>query len=479
MGRPAASTLSSSERDLLHEQTLWVLEHVGVSFPSARALDVLERGGADVDRERRLARLPRALVEHCLSTAPGTVLLAGRDPAHDILLGSDRPLVCCADGEGTLVADDATGEVREATVGDLRDVCRLHDALPEIDFLWTSLSSPSVAAETAPLVVDAVALQESSKHIQSVSPKAPHMVPRVVEMFEAAAGASLDERPIYSFLHCTVSPLQHDPEVTDAGLDLVAAGATVCPTSMPLMGSTAPASVSGLSVIVLAELLSTVVLFQLARPGCGIVIEPMPGGTDMRTGQYLGGTPEVALANLACVEVCRSWGLPTIGSGSTNDALGVDYQAGTENAFLWLSVALAGAHGLVASSFVHGSRVLSPAKAVLDADAIGMLQRVLRGVAVDDESALLADIAEIGPGGHFLGRNSTRAAARSGELFEPLSLRRGRADDRIDAALVTDAGERARRILDEHEVTPLSDDAERLVDEILREQGQAGAGGGA
>ncbi|HEY5168010.1 MAG TPA: trimethylamine methyltransferase family protein, partial [Thermoleophilia bacterium] len=91
MGRPAASTLSSSERDLIREQTLWVLEQVGVSFPSARALDVLERGGADVDRERRVARLPRELVEMCLGTAPGTVLLAGRDPAHDIELGADRP----------------------------------------------------------------------------------------------------------------------------------------------------------------------------------------------------------------------------------------------------------------------------------------------------------------------------------------------------------------------------------------------------
>ena len=317
MGRPAASTLATGERESIHEKTLWVLEHVGVSFPSARALDILERGGADVDRERRLARLPRALVDQCLATAPGTVLLAGRDPLHDIELGSDRPLVCCADGEGTLVADDATGEIRDATVADLRDVCRLYDALPEIDFLWTSLSAPALDPETAPLAVDAIALCESSKHLQSVSPKAPDQVPRLVGLLEAAAGASLDERPIYSFLHCTVAPLQHDPDITDASLDLVANGATICLTSMPQMGSTAPLSVAGLSIVVLAELLSGVVLFQLARPGCRIVVEPMPGATDMRTGQYLGGAPEVALANLVCVELCRSFGLPTIGSGST------------------------------------------------------------------------------------------------------------------------------------------------------------------
>jgi trimethylamine---corrinoid protein Co-methyltransferase len=468
MGRPLASTLAAGERESIHEKTLWVLEHVGVSFPSTRALDVLERGGAAVDRERRLARFPRALVEQCLGTAPGTVLLAGRDPAHDIELGSDRPLVCCADGEGTLIADDVTGEVRDATVDDLSDVCRLYDALPEIDFLWTSLSAPSLDAETAPLAVDAIALRDSSKHLQSVSPKAPHLVPGLVDLLETVAGASLDERPIYSFLHCSVAPLQHDPEVTDASLDLVANGATICLVSMPQMGSTAPLSVAAISIVVLAELLSGVVLFQLARPGCRIVVEPMPGATDMRTGQYLGGAPEVALANLVTVELCRAYGLPTIGSGSTDDALGVDFQAGTENTFLWLSVALAGAHGLVASSFVGGSRVLSPAKVVLDADAIGMLQHVMAGVTTDDDSALVDDIVAIGPGGHFLGRDSTRARARSGELFEPRALRRGRLEDRLDMALAADAAERARLILDAHEVTPLSDDGLRAVDAILR-----------
>jgi len=350
----ASSWLSESERAFVHEKTLWVLENVGVSIPSARALGLLAAGGAAVDRERQIARLPRQLVEQCLSTAPDTVVLAARDPSHDIELGAGGRLVCCADGEGTLIVDDTTGAVRDATLDDMRDVCRLYDALPEIDFLWTSLAAPSLDPVVAPLLVDAVALRESSKHLQSVSPKTPRMVPALVDMLEAVAGCSLFERPLYSFLHCTVAPLQHDPDVTEASLDLVANGATVCVTSMPQMGSTAPMSVLGLSVITMAELLSGVVLFQLAHPGCRLVCEPMPCVTDMRSGLYLGGAPEVGLANLLCVEMSRFYGLPTIGSGSTTDADGVNFQAGAESMLLWLSVALAGADGLVASSFFGG-----------------------------------------------------------------------------------------------------------------------------
>jgi trimethylamine--corrinoid protein Co-methyltransferase len=471
VSRAAFSGLSETDREFIHEKTLWVLEHVGASFPSQRALAVLERGGAAVDRERQLARLPRELVEQCLGTVPRIALLAAREPAHDIRLGSGGPLVCCADGEGTLVADDATGSIRDATLADMRDVCRLYDALPEIDFLWTSLAAPALDPDVAPLLVDAVALRESSKHLQSVSPKTPAQVPALIAMLEAAAGASLAERPIYSFLHCTVAPLQHDPEVTDANLDLVGSGATICLTSMPQMGSTAPLSVPGLCVVVMAELLSGVVLFQLAHPGSQLVVEPMPCVTDMHTGGYLGGTPEVGLANLACVAACRALGLPTIGSGSTTDAHAVDYQAGSESTLLWLSVALAGADGLVAGSFFGGSRVLSPAKVVLDADAIGALQRFLGGETFDEAAVLLDDIAAIGPGGHFLGLPSTRARARAGEVFEPRLFRRRRLGDVVDATLVTDAAVRARELLEQHEVQPLSDEAERIVVAAIQKYG--------
>jgi trimethylamine--corrinoid protein Co-methyltransferase len=466
--RPGRSTfLTDSERASVHEKTLWVLEHVGISVPSTRALDVLEKGGAAVDRERQLARLPRPLVEHCLATAPRTTLLAARDPSHDILLGAGGRLVCCADGEGTLIVDDATGSIRDATVDDMRDVCRLYDALPEIDFLWTSLAAPTLDPAVAPLLVDAIALRESSKHLQSVSPKTPAQVPALVAILEAVAGTSLSERPIYSFLHCTVAPLQHDPEVTEANLDLVGSGATICLTSMPQMGATAPMSLLGLCIIVMAELLSGVVLFQTAHPGSQLVVEPMPGVTDMRSGGYLGGSPEVGLANLACVELCRSYGLPTIGSGSTNDANGVDYQAGSESMLLWLTVALAGADGLVASSFFNGSRVFSSAKTVLDADAIGTLQRLIGGMAIDGDAALVDDIAEVGPGGHFLSRRSTRSRARAGEVFEPRVFRRRRLTDRADAGLVADAADRAREILAGHQVLPIPDDAERAIDAAI------------
>ena len=80
MARLTARLLDQAERDTLHEQTLTVLEEVGVAYNTPAALDLLEGTGAVLDRDRLSARLPRELVGRCLETTPRTVLPAYTPP---------------------------------------------------------------------------------------------------------------------------------------------------------------------------------------------------------------------------------------------------------------------------------------------------------------------------------------------------------------------------------------------------------------
>jgi trimethylamine:corrinoid methyltransferase-like protein len=125
--------LSADEKDALHQRVLYVLEHVGIGVESTVALDLLADAGAHVDRERRTAALPPQLVEDCLAKAPGSVRLAARDAANDLLVGAGSPLACCTDGMVTMVLDDVTGQARDATRDDLAYFYRLFDALDDLD----------------------------------------------------------------------------------------------------------------------------------------------------------------------------------------------------------------------------------------------------------------------------------------------------------------------------------------------------------
>ena len=67
------------------------------------------------------------------------------------------------------------------------------------------------------------------------------------------------------------------------------AGCPVFVLPMPQMGTTGPMSVLGTSILNMAELLSAVVLFQLAVPGCARVSVVGSAVAEMRSGRYVGG----------------------------------------------------------------------------------------------------------------------------------------------------------------------------------------------
>lgn len=455
--------LSAAERDALHQRVLQVLEHVGVGIGSAAVIDMLAEAGAQVDAARRIAKLPPALVERCLAQAPGSVRLAARDGVHDLVVGAGLPLACTSDGMGTLVLDDATGEVRDATRADLVHFCTLFDALPELDFLWTSVTAIDLDPVTAGLETDLTALETSCKHVQSVVAHSPEQVPPLLEILETIAGAPLRERPIYSSLHCPVAPLQFEGDKLDASLELARHGVPILIYPLPLMGLTGPMSVLGTALIAVAELLAGVVIFQLAAPGCGLMLVASGGATDLRGGTYLCGAPEVALLDMICLALTTGYGLPSVSSGISTDAKAVDFQAGAEGAMTATAAVLGGADALVAAGLIDGVQVLSTAKTVLDCDSIGAARRLLEVPGVDDHSTLLDDIAAVGPGGQFLGRRSSRAGVRSDEIWRPHVFRRGSLVEPAGRSLVDDALERAREVLAAHEPVPIPDDVRRAA----------------
>ncbi len=457
--------LSAAEREFIREQTARVLAEVGVAYNSPAAIELLAEAGAEVDRELLRARLPWELVERCLAGCPRQIRLAARDPRHDVTLGGGS-LLFCSDGTGTFMLDDVTGRRTEGTAADMRDTMRLLDALPECDYMWPPISARDLDPRTAGLEIEAIALQCCSKHLQDEVREVAHVAP-LLEIFQAVAGDSLWKRPIFSTINCTVAPLMHEREMTEATMALVRAGVPVLILPMPLTGTTGPMTVLGSCIVNMAELLSAVVLFQLAQPGCALIAGIGAAVADLRTGGYLCGTPEVALMNVICIEMSHELGLPVTGSAVTGDAKASNLQAGAEGMMTVVSEALAGADSLLAFGIMDGAETVSLAKIVLDADLVGMVERFLRPSLIDETTALFDDIAAVGIGGHYLARKSTRRLHRTGEVWWPRAFQRDAWDSYAGRPLVADAAERARELLASHEVTRLPDDVQRHIDAVI------------
>jgi len=469
MARPRMCYLSEAEKQFIHEQTVRLLEEVGVAYGTPTLTPLLQDAGAHVDEEKLTVRLPWPLVERCLRQLPERVLLAGRDPEYDCVVG-DGGMLYTSDGAAPYMLEDLTGERPEGTQAALATMMRLYDAVPQIDFTWATITPGDVDSRAGNLEMARISYENCRKHLQD-EVRHPDQAPVFVELLEAVAGASLKERPIWSATNCTVAPLQHDAEMTEAHVLMARAGCPIFILPMPQMGTTGPMSVLGTCVLNMAELLSTVVLFQLAVPGCSMVSAVGSAVAEMRSGLYLSGAPEDALINIVCIEMSKHYGMLTQGSAVSCDAKVCDHQAGAEGMLTGIAVAMAGADVMLAFGLLDSAQTASLAKTVLDADTVDAIERFLRDDPIDEARALIDDLVEVGIGGHFLARKSTSRMLRAGELWQPALWRREPFDQYGGRTIVQDAWERAQQLIAANDVPPLPEDVRahmrRLIDDYL------------
>ena len=120
--------LTTEEIQKIHDATLWIIENVGVRFPSKRALEIWEANGAVVDHEKQIIRAKPNLIEDALKKCPPTYNLAARDPQQDCPLDGDHVFLG-TDGCGVEVLDIQTGQKRTSVLSDVRDISRVADGM--------------------------------------------------------------------------------------------------------------------------------------------------------------------------------------------------------------------------------------------------------------------------------------------------------------------------------------------------------------
>jgi trimethylamine--corrinoid protein Co-methyltransferase len=141
---------TSDELQEIHLATLEVLSQTGVVVEDEEALATFEDGGATVDSERKVVRLPAHVVEDALHSAPPKVVMCGRSPERDVVLEDGR-VGFTNFGEGIQVVDPHTGELHESRKQDAADCTKIIDALPEIDVVERPLGAHDVPQDTASL----------------------------------------------------------------------------------------------------------------------------------------------------------------------------------------------------------------------------------------------------------------------------------------------------------------------------------------
>lgn len=469
-GRKNADRLIDGEAfKRIHDESVGVLEDVGIRIYSPSALNLLSENGASVDREKMVAKLPRSLVEKAIYTAPKGLRLSARNPEHDLVLDGSH-LYFTFDGCGVQTIDIESGTRRPARKQDIVDCARLANVLPGVGYF-----TPSVAPQDVPLHAHVLhqmeaAYSNTDKFVVSESTTTAAEARAQIEMAAAVAGGlkELKRKPTLSAIICAVPPLNLDGGGSEAAMEFAKAGVPVIMMSMVEAGVSGPVTLAGTLAVSNAEVLAILTLTQCASKGAPVIYGSVLSMMEPRTGAYVSGAPESALLCSAVANMGRHYGLPTQAGTFGTNAVMPGSQAASEHCLTTLLAVSQGAEMVNGFGLLDASTVLSFEQLLLDYDIVTEILHMAKGIEVNDETLASNLIREVGIGGTYLAKRHTLAHLRS--AWEPLVFEYGTHEEWVKKGSVDPvkrANEKARALLSSAPSVPLPKDVKRSIHNIV------------
>jgi trimethylamine--corrinoid protein Co-methyltransferase len=471
MIKPRIEVLSKEEIEEMHWRSLKILSKVGILVEHEGALKLLHDIGAEVDFNKKIAKIPEHIVREALKRAPHIVRLYYRDGKRYIELEPNWNTYFSGIPGPYLYVDWKTNEIRSLLSRDLADWAKVIDALPNIH-----MASYLVPADVPEIITDRwevyVLMKNTTKPLTATA-YTFEGVPDVVKLMAAVIGEeNVSKKPILLHPICSASPLKWDKRITQILMDCAKYGIPARLTPMPSASGTSPATLAGTILQTNAEVLAGLVIAQFTKPGAPIVYCASSVILDQRTAIASTGGIEMALKAAAYSQLAKFYGLPCGYSAfMTSDAKVPDEQATLEAAFHALIATLSGMNLVLGAGALIYALGVSLVKLVIDDDIAGSALRFTKGIQIDVET--LADwlIEEAGPGGQFLKYKHTREWIRR-EYYVPKLLSRSSISmwkEKGSKTLGIVAKEYVEKILKEHVVEPLPPDVEKDLNKTMLE----------
>jgi trimethylamine--corrinoid protein Co-methyltransferase len=457
--------LARDQAQKIHWASLEILERFGARLHHQDAVDLLQRGGADVS-DGNLVRIPPSMVETAFATVPRRVVLYNRGGEPTIPLEGQS----CFYGPGSdcmNLIDHRTGERRKPLLRDVVEGTTVCDALSNIDFVMSMVLPADVEQASADVYQMEAMLSRTTKPVINISYELKGLI-AAVEMAEVITGGkeALQQHPLLTCYINVISGVNHNREALEKLLYLSERGLPALYIPASTGGVTSPITPAGAVALDNAGVLLGLVLSQLRREGAPYIMTGMqPSPMDMRTMVTPYTDPERGIFQA----MARLYGLPAFGWGGVSDSKAVDQQAAAEAALTLLAESLVGGNLIHDLGYLESGLTFSLAQLVICEEIIGWIKAFVKGVEVSDETLALEVIAQTGPEGHYLNKDHTRRHCR--ELWYP------RLFDHHDHKVWKDQGgktlgqraaERVDEILKEHQPEPLPDDVRVALRKIVQ-----------
>ncbi len=399
---PTYDMMSEEGLELIEDKTEQLLQEVGVEFrEDNEALRIWKAAGVDVKGER--VRFERGHLRELLKTVPSEFTMHARNPERSVRLGGKH--VVFAPAYGSPFVSDLDKGRRYGTLDDFQNIIKLAYMSP-----WLHHSGGTVC-EPVELPVNKRHLDMVYSHMRYSDMPFLGSVTTRERALDSIAMARILFGKDYVDSHCVISgninmnsPLIYDGAMS--GALRAYAAANQCPIVVPfvLSGATGPVTLAAAIAQSLAEVMVGVALGQLIRPGSPAVFGNFITTVNLRSGSPTFGTAESVAASYVVGQIARRFNVPLRCSGGFTSSPCVDAHSTNESVNSLNAAILCGAHYVLhAAGWMESALTVSYEKLVIDADYLGALHRLVKGVSLDPDQFTIDSFEEVGPGGHFFG----------------------------------------------------------------------------
>ena len=403
---PTYEVLNVEGIERIDDAALGILEDTGIDFRDDESARIWRQAGAEVTGHR--VRIPRQLVRRLIASIPDQFTYHARNPERSVEVGGRHMIFGPAYGTPNVI--DLDGKRRLATLGDLRDIIKIHQTNPAIQYNGGYTVEPmDVAVPHRHLHMVEAGFSCTDKPIMG-APLSRMAAEDSLAMARLVFGEAFVDRNVVmtAIFNCN-SPLVWDKTMLDAMRVYAAANQALLCSPFVLYGANTPVHILASTAQVVAEALAGMAFTQIIRPGCRAVMGVAPMGVYMKSGSPTFGSPEVSLLMYIFGQMARYYRVPWRTNGAKTGSKCNDLYAGYDSILKVYPAILGGCNLLThCGGTLESSLCISYAKIATDGAQLDSFTTLLKGVSFDELDVTLQSLAKVGPGGHFFNEDYTR-----------------------------------------------------------------------
>ena len=392
-----------SLEETIHNATLEILQDIGIKVMNEDAVELFQSSGAIVETidGNSIVKIPPVMIEKCLGWAPRSITYNGR-VADRNYLAPKGSVAFSTFGGCVKVIDPVTRKRRFSQKKDLEDIIRVCDYLDEIGIANRVLNATDVPIQAQSVHNMEAILKNTGKHFV-IGADSPASLGAMANLAAVCVGGTdnLIKNPIFSVSVCPITPLAIPQNTAGVIIEAAKLGIGIVIIPMALSGGTSAATIAGTLVSHNAEVLSSIVLAQLARKGIACTYGSCSTILDLKYGTAALGSPEYAKINAATAKLAKYYGLPSFVAGGCSDSKVPDHQSAYEFSLGAVITALAGADMIFGCGGLEQGLTMDYAKLIMDAEMVRMILNAATNIPFDEEELALDIIGNVGPGGYF------------------------------------------------------------------------------